>query len=156
MEQKNGSWMGDSNPITEKSGTFASGDYHLLQKGKDLLNVEFNRIRPDGSSALLDIQKHKEKKIAIVGQADPRPIFTKDYTNLGLSSLRAASVGDYLIRDLGVDSTQIVVIGLGEQWLPDQKTDENIDDYYARCRRILIMYMENTEQQLLNKVRQIE
>ena len=146
------------NPLTEDIVAFGTADFRLLSEGQRFLRTEFTRIGPDGRSPIERLRANTSSRIAVIGQADPRPLAGRDYTNIGLSSLRAAAVGDFLVNDLGVAPDQVMVLGLGaaEDWLPERKPRESTDTYYSRCRRILIMYSEAGNQQLLEKVRRIE
>jgi flagellar motor protein MotB len=145
------------NPLTDDIVAFESADHQLLPNGERFLSQEFGKSDSSGTSLLKRLKANPSLRIAVIGQADPRALHGKSYTNLGLSALRAAAVGDYLVRQLGIGSEQVMVLGLGatKEWLPAQKPGEGLDDYYSRCRRILIMYAENADQALLRKVSEI-
>lgn len=144
-------------PLTDDIVAFESADHKLLPNGKRFLTQEFGKSGSSGTSLLKRLKADTSLRIAVIGQADPRSLHGKSYTNLGLSALRAAAVGDYLVQQLGIRSEQVMVLGLGatKEWLPAQKPGEGLDDYYSRCRRILIMYAENADQALLRKVSEI-
>ena len=144
-------------PLTDDIVAFETADHSLLPNGERFLRQEFGKTGPTGTSLLDRLKTDPSLRIAVVGQADPRELHRKSYTNLGLSALRAAAVGDYLVRKLGIGPEQVMVLGLGstEEWLPPQKPGESENDYYSRCRRILIMYAENADQALLRKVSEI-
>lgn len=144
-------------PLTDDIVAFETADHSLLPNGERFLRQEFGKPGPTGISLLERLKANPSLRIAVVGQADPRTLHRKSYTNLGLSALRAAAVGDFLVRQLGIGSEQVMVLGLGatKEWLPPQKPGESLDDYYSRCRRILIMYAENADQALLRKVSEI-
>jgi flagellar motor protein MotB len=145
------------NPLTDDIVAFASADHGLLPNGERFLRQEFGKLGPTGTSLLERLKADPSLRIAVVGQADPRRLHRKSYTNLGLSALRASAVGDYLVRKMGIGAEQVMVLGLGatKEWLPPQKPGENLEEYYSRCRRILIMFAENADQALLRKVSEI-
>jgi len=144
-------------PLTDDIVAFATADHSLLPNGERFLREEFGKTGTTGTSLLERLKADPSLRIAVVGQADPRRLHRKSYTNLGLSALRAAAVGDFLVRQLGVGAEQVMVLGLGatKEWLPPQKPGESPEEYYSRCRRILIMFAENADQALLRKVSEI-
>ena len=144
-------------PLTDDIVAFATADHSLLPNGERFLRHEFGKLGPTGTSLLERLKAEPSLRIAVVGQADPRRLHRKSYTNLGLSALRASAVGDYLVRKMGIGAEQVMVLGLGatKEWLPPKKPGENLEEYYSRCRRILIMFAENADQALLRKVSEI-
>lgn len=144
-------------PLTDEIVAFATADHSLLPSGEGFLRREFTKLGTDGISLLERLKANPSLRIAVVGQADLRKLHKKSYTNLGLSALRAAAVGDFLVRQLGIGAEQVMVLGLGatREWLPPQKPGESLEEYYSRCRRILIMFAENADQALLRKVSEI-
>ena len=143
-------------PLTEEALGCRSADYRLGEKGKVQISEQIREPTSNSDGPLLTrLQNDPSLRIAVIGQADRRVLRDRPYTNRGLSSLRAAAVGDHLNK-LGVSQNQIVVMGLGATWLPSRLPSEIESDYNARCRRIVIMYMENSQEELLEKVRMIQ
>jgi outer membrane protein OmpA-like peptidoglycan-associated protein len=144
--------------ITEEYVRFDKGKFQITPKGQQFLREQFAIHSTDGLTPLERLNRDADLKIVVVGQADPDPVDPLvGYSNIGLSALRASAVADYITDKLGFRNDQVIVMGLGsaESWLPVKSSSMTRDDYFSRCRRVLIMYSENSEDTLLNRIRKI-
>lgn len=146
--------------ITEEYLKFQTAKFQITPEGKKFLSDQFSIQSKDGLTPLQRLSRDQGLKIVVVGQADPDRVDPGvGYTNIGLSTLRASAVADYITDELGFQKDQVIVMGLGaaDAWLPERPPEALFSkkEYYSKCRRVLIMYSENSEETLLNKIRNL-
>jgi flagellar motor protein MotB len=110
-------------------------------------------IKPAGRAALAQIGallKQPEyaaliREIEVVGHADERPVISQyGLTNWGLSTARATSVAEYLVKNVGLDPCMIIPSGRGEYFPRDTVSRRRLlpperEAAYARDRRIEVL-----------------
>ncbi|MES2880628.1 MAG: OmpA family protein [Bacteroidota bacterium] len=88
-----------------------------------LFDVNSDRIKPESSGALKDIanvlKENAGVKVKIVGHTDADG---DDKANLALSEKRAAAVKNFLVREHGIDESNLTTEGKGEGQLADKTT----------------------------------
>ena len=105
--------------------------HQLIDEGKFsttaiLFDVNSSTIKPESSGVLNEISKaikeHAGFKVKVIGHTDSDG---SDATNLALSQKRAESVKQALVKDYGIDESQITTDGKGESNpVADNKTKE--------------------------------
>ena len=114
-------------------------------------NLKQEKISFNTGTAILTLPaKEKLQEIAnIINQYRYR-VLIKGHTsllgdekiNLELSTLRAKSVYNYLVRVLGVDKNRLKSVGVGSSEPFPQRTDEGLRNYNKRLKRVEFIFLK--------------
>ena len=117
--------LSTNTPFLPQHSVFSSaGQEELRAFGEDLIDILAEAdAQSDGPRFMVQVNGH----------ADKRPYLTNRFGNWELSSLRAVSVVEYLIEEVGLPANRLIAAGFAEH---QPLIDGDTESEYALNRRI--------------------